>query len=261
MSSHLLLPPHLCLALFSCIIHRSSAAWWGGNHHFKSLVWIQATSELYPLLNPISIVWCGGWGTSQKISGSSCLQGLQSKYCLHLKAFESFMGHSQSWWKSMQVCSTLAAMPADTRQRIRAVCVWISWLSAMQRIGLSSFADCLRPHECLLIFKHATLNLRQRCWEEHWCFILEYRSSKSNVHLTNLILKSLRKALKTKAQIPEWVESPWFLAVKASYQNYSQRQYRLCILPHLNALGGVLNFTCAACWCNSPDMSVCTIMK
>lgn len=84
--------------------------------------------------------------------------------------------------KSLQVWCTFAVMPADTRQRIRAACVCVSWLSAMQRMGLSSFAGCLRPQGCLLIFKHATLDLHQHCWEEHWCFILEDGSSKNTLN-------------------------------------------------------------------------------
>lgn len=145
----------------------------------------------------------GGRKTNQKTSDSSHLQAFQSKYFLHLWVFEGLMGHSQSWWKLTQVWCTFAAMPVHTRQRTTAMGLCKSRLSAMRRIRLSSFAGCLQPHECLLVFKHATLDLHQHSWEEHRCVILEDRSSKSNVHLTNLILKSLRKALKTKAQIPE----------------------------------------------------------
>lgn len=100
-----------------------------------------------------------GRKTNQKTSDSSHLQAFQCKYFLHLWVFESLMGHSQSLWKPMQVWCTFAAMPAHTRQRIRAVCHCKSWLSAMQTIRLSSFAGCLQLHECLLIFKHATLDL------------------------------------------------------------------------------------------------------
>lgn len=121
---------------------------------------------------------------------------------LCLYAFESLTGHSQSWWKSMQVWCTLAAIPADTRQRIRALlCLLILvFCSAKPLLYLQAGWALVN---IWVIFNCAALHLHQQGWEEHRCFILEDRSSKSNVHVTNLILKSLRKALKTKAQIPE----------------------------------------------------------